>query len=882
MLDKNGNKLLKPSPLKMGFLKSVGNFLFGDNSERKDAGNNMKKSLKALDGMTKDFMKINIDNPFANAQNAFANLDNKMADLDNKMSGLSNVYDDAENVYEGKMVNAFEGQKNAFEGMQNQYEDVENAFEDLTVNTQQAEFEAQQNQQQQANIMAQMSGAAGGSGIAALAQSMANQGALQAQKASASIGAQEAQNQKMAAQAEEKINMATAGEGSRIAMAQAGEQSRLDTQKRSADMDMQNKILGAHEALQAATLGEASKLQMAEATEASNLQMAEAQNATNLQMAEAQGAMDTQKLKGEGQMWSTEQEIGQHKTQMEMQMSKIQMQSAKANAPKDKGFLGGLFSDERLKENIIKIKYSDSGIPIYHFNYKGDNTTWTGTMAQDLIKLGREDAVITANNGYYKVNYNLIDIDMKEIKPSPLKQLDQQTQRKVQDHKGMTDAGMDILSEAARRKKWEEIQEEALAMEPEAMQTRKAQDQLLRDNQKELLGEKAIIEEPGIEGVGNSDKFKESLYNKLKELEEQVYEAIQAGDPEKQEELKTKLATMKTGMVRFREETQIFYENHFAPDSFLSKSWSPQQLSYATQIYCKNAKVVMVHASADDVARGQLDAYYEPVIENVCYAIVEDFKGKFVFINVIAGNKGAWWIDANKAMEYISFIKEQVNIATQARKDRSVVKIDLGSINYKVDLFFGNNDGTANKKQDKLVLQFCWDEHLLRDGSSFRRHLYEHPNIKNLNYGGFDFKTMQFLTDLGPGDENYWHDNLDGVDRLLLVDAICNVDNPFFNIKLLRTLVKEYYTYKIENAWWKAMGYEEGRLEVMRLKQNALKKDRFKRDKAKAIEDGMKHFTFDGTVYPTGMTDAKIKKMEKEREEAVKKDSPNAGTAKTQ
>ena len=42
MLDKNGNKLLKPSPLKMGFLKSVGNFLFGDNSERKDAGNNMK------------------------------------------------------------------------------------------------------------------------------------------------------------------------------------------------------------------------------------------------------------------------------------------------------------------------------------------------------------------------------------------------------------------------------------------------------------------------------------------------------------------------------------------------------------------------------------------------------------------------------------------------------------------------------------------------------------------------------------------------------------------------------------------------------------------------------------------------------------------------
>ena len=72
--------------------------------------------------------------------------------------------------------------------------------------------------------------------------------------------------------------------------------------------------------------------------------MAEAQNATNLQMAEAQGEMDVQKLKGEGSMWSTDKEIGKVTTQMDMQMRKVQMQSAEANAPKDKGFLGGLFS----------------------------------------------------------------------------------------------------------------------------------------------------------------------------------------------------------------------------------------------------------------------------------------------------------------------------------------------------------------------------------------------------------------------------------------------------------------------------------------------------------------------------------------------------------
>ena len=80
------------------------------------------------------------------------------------------------------------------------YEQMENTMEDLTVNTQQAQFQAQQNQQNQANTMRNMQGAAGGSGIAGLAQAMANQGAIQAQQASASIGQQEAANKKAAAQ----------------------------------------------------------------------------------------------------------------------------------------------------------------------------------------------------------------------------------------------------------------------------------------------------------------------------------------------------------------------------------------------------------------------------------------------------------------------------------------------------------------------------------------------------------------------------------------------------------------------------------------------------------------------------------------------------------
>ena len=71
-----------------------------------------------------------------------------------------------------------------------------------------------------------------------------------------------------------------------------------------------------------------------------------------------------------------------------------------------------LLSDIRLKENITQTGASESGIPIYTFNYKGDSKMWSGTMAQDLLKLGREDAVKVMDNGYYGVRYDMIDVNM--------------------------------------------------------------------------------------------------------------------------------------------------------------------------------------------------------------------------------------------------------------------------------------------------------------------------------------------------------------------------------------------------------------------------------------------------------------------------------------
>jgi ethanolamine utilization protein EutP (predicted NTPase) len=77
----------------------------------------------------------------------------------------------------------------------NPYLNQENVYEDLTVNTQEADYIAAQQNQGMANTMDALQQSAGGSGIAALAQSMANQQTSNAQQAAVSIGQQEASNQ---------------------------------------------------------------------------------------------------------------------------------------------------------------------------------------------------------------------------------------------------------------------------------------------------------------------------------------------------------------------------------------------------------------------------------------------------------------------------------------------------------------------------------------------------------------------------------------------------------------------------------------------------------------------------------------------------------------
>jgi len=103
-----------------------------------------------------------------------------------------------------------EKQKKKYKAMKftNPFANMENVYEDITVNQQQAQFQAQQGAQQRANIMSNLKGAAGSSGVAGLAQAMAGQGQLQTQRISASIGAQESRNQMAAAKGAGAVQIA--------------------------------------------------------------------------------------------------------------------------------------------------------------------------------------------------------------------------------------------------------------------------------------------------------------------------------------------------------------------------------------------------------------------------------------------------------------------------------------------------------------------------------------------------------------------------------------------------------------------------------------------------------------------------------------------------
>jgi|21_taG_2_1085346.scaffolds.fasta_scaffold24033_2 hypothetical protein len=147
--------------------------------------------------------------------------------------------------------------------------------------------------------------------------------------------------------------------------------------------------------------------------------------AGRLQQLDREGEQKRDMLEREGERMVEQYDMQKQEKMMDFAMARKEAADQdidNANAQRDQfisgaiqGGVGAFLSDIRLKENINKTGVSKSGIPIYTFSYKNDDQVWSGTMAQDLLEIGRGDAVLLMDSGYYAVDYNVIDVDM-EIK----------------------------------------------------------------------------------------------------------------------------------------------------------------------------------------------------------------------------------------------------------------------------------------------------------------------------------------------------------------------------------------------------------------------------------------------------------------------------------
>lgn len=80
------------------------------------------------------------------------------------------------------------------------------------------------------------------------------------------------------------------------------------------------------------------------------------------------------------------------------------------------GFLGsavgGLFSDIRLKENIMEAG-EKNGHKLYTFSYKGQPERWKGVMAQDILETNPE--AVSEIGGFYAVDYDSLGLTMEAV-----------------------------------------------------------------------------------------------------------------------------------------------------------------------------------------------------------------------------------------------------------------------------------------------------------------------------------------------------------------------------------------------------------------------------------------------------------------------------------
>lgn len=202
-------------------------------------------------------------------------------------------------------------------------------------------------------------------------------------------------------------------------MAQQQQANVLDAMSQGGGFNAGNIQALANQAQQGAARASASIGQQ----EAAN-QRAAAQGAADKQRMEAAaqekvlgGAAQAQAMRLQGEADKQQFELDKQATLLGMSQQRLGS-AQDTEAARKQGIantISNIFSDKRLKENIKKTGISPSGIPIYEFSYIGNKNVYSGTMAQDLLDLGIKNSV-NEIDGYYTVNYNNIDVDMRLIR----------------------------------------------------------------------------------------------------------------------------------------------------------------------------------------------------------------------------------------------------------------------------------------------------------------------------------------------------------------------------------------------------------------------------------------------------------------------------------
>ncbi len=67
-----------------------------------------------------------------------------------------------------------------------------------------------------------------------------------------------------------------------------------------------------------------------------------------------------------------------------------------------------------MKKNIHRIGTTTYGLPLYTFEYKARPGVYEGVMAQDVLKV-KPAAVTIGADGFYRVNYQMLGIDMLRL-----------------------------------------------------------------------------------------------------------------------------------------------------------------------------------------------------------------------------------------------------------------------------------------------------------------------------------------------------------------------------------------------------------------------------------------------------------------------------------